>query len=345
MRVPTQNSVQLRPLGRLPRLIVSFVLLGCAFGSPQSYAEGGIGGVLQGGAAIASAISPIVTAGIQASANQAIAGVNAATSVATTRIASDTAKYLSTNQRDVALAQTQAAVNMNSLNQAAVTDRLGMQLAELRDAREQQFALDREKLMIEKELNQARIDLAYKQAEANKRLAEVTLQAELIKNGLSTGFKRRDSGSSLAVTSNLLGGGRSQTAAPPSIASSAPVTTSGNAMADRLLASADSGGSRFPTLREARSATARTASAGALVSSLNRNLNARGSAPGAMARLENSLPQSDLRTFRQSVRAPASEPTSVGRSRTSSLRSTGTHSARGVTGRPVSGKPSERPRL
>ena len=119
--------------------------------SYQARAEGGAGAVLQGVAANIAAVSPIVTAGIQAQAEKAIAGINAEATVAMTRIASDTSKFLSTNQKEVALAQTFAAQNINTINQNGVTERLKMQLNELRDSREQQFELEREKLDMERE--------------------------------------------------------------------------------------------------------------------------------------------------------------------------------------------------
>ena len=252
--------------------------------SYQARAEGGAGAVLQGVAANIAAVSPIVTAGIQAQAEKAIAGINAEATVAMTRIASDTSKFLSTNQKEVALAQTFAAQNINTINQNGVTERLKMQLNELRDSREQQFELEREKLDMERELNAARIDLAKKQADANLKLAEKTLDAQLVQAGLSTGFKRKNSGARLTSSGTLLGDDLS---AGSSSVSGEMALGVRSASSGRLLASLDKpeGGSTLPTSRETFRSPLGVERPGIGVQNfIQSNSLARGSLPGSLVR-------------------------------------------------------------
>lgn len=179
--------------------------------------EGGGGGgggggeaaaqALFGVAAIISAIAPMVVAGIQASADKAIAKTNAQAQIKMTEITSSTSKFLSNQQKEIALTQTAASQQIAAENNARVTQRLELQLAELRAAREDQAKREREKIAIEQDLNKQRIELANKQADDNLLLAKQTLNKQLTQAGLSTGFANsRNSGSRLQI-------GRSNTAA------------------------------------------------------------------------------------------------------------------------------------
>jgi len=164
-----------------------------------AFAESAVAGALNGAAAIAGAISPIVTAGIQASADKAIAGINAETSLAVTAINSETTKYLAAANAEVALAQAQTSQAINKINNDGQTERLGMQLAEVRAAREDAMAAEREKRWIEMYYNEQRIQLAKEQADANYKLAQATLQAQLVQQGLVSGVSRIDSSAGLTV--------------------------------------------------------------------------------------------------------------------------------------------------
>lgn len=196
--------------------VVAAVLCVGAFLSPAARAE--IAEVGAAAAGIISSISGPVIAGIQASADKSIAATNAAATLATTQIQSDTAKYLAETQAEVALYQAETAKEINLINNNGQTERLGMQLAELRAAREDAMASEREKRRIEYEYNQQRIALAWKQADDNYKLAQATLKAQLTQAGLISGFKTQDSSSGLTVTKTL-GGQR--------VGPTAPVFTSG----------------------------------------------------------------------------------------------------------------------
>lgn len=176
-------------------------------------AESEVAGALQGTAAIISAAAPIGVAAIQASADKAIAGINAQATLATTAIQSDTTKYLATAQAEVALAQSVASMEINKINNDGQTERLGMQLAEVRAAREDAMQAEREKRWIEMYYNEQRIQLAKEQADANYKLAQATLQANLVQAGLVSGVTRIDSSAGLTVTRSGLANGNTQVAA------------------------------------------------------------------------------------------------------------------------------------
>jgi hypothetical protein len=166
---------------------------------------GGAGAVLEGIAANIAAASPIAVAGIQASADRTIAGVNAATSVATTRIVADTSKYLADRQEDIAIKQAQTSEDINLINQQGQMRRLEDQLSELRAARLDALQAEREKLAYQKQLNDQEIALKWKQERDNVALARETRLAEETKQGFSSGFVNFNSGKRLSV-SNVMSG-------------------------------------------------------------------------------------------------------------------------------------------
>ncbi len=294
----------------------------------QQQQQGGVGGVLNGIAGIAGALSGIGTAAIEASKERAIEGINAATSVATTRISADTSMYISSNNTRVALEQTWAAERINAYNQQSTTSRLGAQLAELRSARESQASLERERMKNERELNDMRINLAYQQADANYKLAQMGLQSQLVQAGLSTGFVRKNSGSSITATTLL--GARIREATQP----------------NRLLSSIGAPPPNYGTLPVARLHPAQRYPS-ALAGTLSANGLVRGSSLGMPVRLASASPmlQSDLVNFQQSV-APRYENRGEMRARSSvlvgGLSQQSGHTGYGVSGRPVMGRPSGR---
>lgn len=186
--------------GTVSKVALRVVLL-AALIAVQTRAE--VGEALQGAASIISAVSPIATAAAEASAAKAVAASNGYASVATAAIQADTSKYLANIQAETALAQTMAAAEISRINNEGQTERLGMQLAELRAAREDSMRAEREKRMMELEYNRERIDLAKKQAEDNYKLAQATLQAQLVQAGLVSGIKYQDSSKGLTVTRTL----------------------------------------------------------------------------------------------------------------------------------------------
>ncbi len=189
--------------------IGSIILLSvfCVRGEAANEVAGG----LLGAAAITAAVSPIAIAGIQAGADKAIAGINAETTVAVAGIQSETTKYLAAAQAEVALAQAQTSMEINKINNDGQTERLGMQLAELRASREDAMAAEREKRWMEMYYNEQRLQVAKDQADANYKLAQATLQAQLVQAGLVSGSKRIDSSAGLTVTRTGLASGKGST--------------------------------------------------------------------------------------------------------------------------------------
>jgi len=144
--------------------------------------------ILSGIAQIIAAISPMVVAGIQADADKTIAKINADAQITMTKMSADVSKELAKNQKDIALEQANVAKQINQENNDSTTQRLNMQLAELRSAREENLQLTRERRDLEKQYNDERIELAKKQADDQLKLAKATLSAQLTQAGLSTGF-------------------------------------------------------------------------------------------------------------------------------------------------------------
>ncbi len=151
-------------------------------------------------AAIIAAISPMVVASIQAKADVKIAEINSETQKTLTTITADTSKYLADQQKDIALTQSGIAQQISSQNNAAVTQRLDMQLAQLSDARNDARKAEAEKRQLDYYYQQQRIQLAQKQANDNLDLAKQTLSAQLTQAGLSQGFSNStNSGDRLGI--------------------------------------------------------------------------------------------------------------------------------------------------
>lgn len=202
-----------------PRRVIYTILCCLLLGFPQrAYAEdlmmmqqdqGGeqseAAQILMGWAAIFAAMAPIAVAGAQAGAEKAVARIQADAQIQMTVISADTSKYIANQNTGISLEQTAAAERINLLNQNGVTQRLDMQLAELRDAREDAAERERSRLVEEKRLNTERVALAQKQADDNLKLARLSLNAQLTQAGLTSGFGSSRN-SSNALTSTTLAG-------------------------------------------------------------------------------------------------------------------------------------------
>lgn len=170
-------------------------------------------------AAMMAAISPMVAAAVQASADKDIAKTNANAQMAMTKMTSETSKYLADQQKGVAVQQAQIAAQISNDNQKATTDRLNMQLASLKQARETTAAQDREKFQYQQQLDQQRIALAKQQSDETIRLANTQLRAQMTQAGISQGFVRSmNSATGLTVNGGSVGlqaqqGGYGQVAA------------------------------------------------------------------------------------------------------------------------------------
>lgn len=255
-----------------------------------------VGEILQGVAGIAGAIAPIAVAGIQSKADVAIAGINARTAIGTTQIQAATSKELASIAAEVALAQAETSAEINKINNAGQTERLGMQLAELRAARESSMEAEREKRMYEMELNRERIALATKQADDNFKLAKATLQANLVQAGLVSGFKTMDSSKGLSVRSVLTPGGGATPAVAMGTGLVANATPVENRASVRLLRAANG------ELVTTGTAGARSETSQRLLASLSsgnailRNTRARGIGAQVNALMAGSTPSLRVRT-------------------------------------------------
>ncbi len=145
-----------------------------------------VAGILYGIAAIISSIVPAVVAGIQAEADRDIAKMNSLTQIAMTKMTSDTSKYMTNRQTEIAMFQAETAQEIAEKNNNAVTQRLAMQLAELNEARKEQTALNEKRLEIEDSYNKERIEIALKQADDAARLQRHMLNAQISQAGLSS---------------------------------------------------------------------------------------------------------------------------------------------------------------
>lgn len=183
--------------------------------------------ILMAIAMIIAAIAPMVVASIQAEADKAIARINAETTIKTTQIQADTSKYLANVQKDVALRQAQIAQDISKQNNDGQSQRLNMQLAELRSARDDARKSEQEKRAIEQKYNQDRIALAQKQADDNVKLAKQTLNANLTQAGLVTGATAKNSTNALSVAKTGLP--TSTATASTAIASAGGTATAGGA--------------------------------------------------------------------------------------------------------------------
>lgn len=149
---------------------------------------GGAGDMLMGIAAMIAAAAPMVAAAMQADADKKIAKINADAQIQMTEITAENSKYLADSQSRMAQQQSTIAQQINKTNNDEQTKRLNMQLAEVKNSREQAYKSEQEKRAIEKEYNDQRIALAQKQADDNLKLARKTFDAQLTQAGLSSGF-------------------------------------------------------------------------------------------------------------------------------------------------------------
>jgi len=195
--------------------------------------KGGGGGqaiaqILMGVAAIIADIAPMVVAGIQAEAEKDIARTQAMAQIEMTNISAATSKFISDQNTKVTLEQTATAERINRLNQDGVSQRLDMQLAELRSAREDAAQREKDRLAEEKRLNEERIALAKKQADDNLKLARQSLNAQLTQAGLTSGFGNSRNSSTGGLTSTTLAGQvAAQSTAGTSVAGTAGTAASG----------------------------------------------------------------------------------------------------------------------
>jgi len=168
---------------------------------------GGAGAVLGGVAQIIAATSPMVTAGIQASADKAMAGIQADAQIKQTAEVAGATIFNSQIQKDIAINDAKTAQAINTQNNDGVTERLGMQLKELSDVRKENFDLSREKLYMDDQYNKQLLALKWQEATAAYEYQKMALKAALVQSGFSSGFIQKDSSKPLSVAAGPSFGG------------------------------------------------------------------------------------------------------------------------------------------
>jgi hypothetical protein len=167
---------------------------------------GGGGGeaaqILYGIAAMMAAIAPAIAIGIQAQSDQKIAQINATAQIDMANIASQTSITLAAQQAAVAKSQTQATQQISQQNQASTTQRLQLQLAELRQARQQATQFEAKRLQFQQNIDQQRLNLAKVQAEKTIDIADRQYRDSLTQNG-SLGVGRVQDSNALQVQRGL----------------------------------------------------------------------------------------------------------------------------------------------
>ena len=158
------------------------------------------------------AIAAMSVAKTQANADKAIAKTNADAQIKMTEISANTQKEANQIAKDVALTQSDTAREVAEMNNGAVTDRLQLQLAELRSARTEAAAAEKERRALDESYNQQRIALAEKQSAQNLDLAKETLAAQLSEAGLRQSFSNStNSGDRLQTTTVAAAAGTNST--------------------------------------------------------------------------------------------------------------------------------------
>lgn len=187
--------------------------------------KGGGGGdiagqILAGIAMIIAALAPVAVAKIQADADIKIANMQADTTKELAHLSANTSLELAGKQEAIEMKKTKVAVDIAQQNNDSQTERLSMQLAELKSARDDARQAEKEKRSLEKAYNDERVALAKKTSDDNMKVAKQTLDASLTRAGLvSGGSAGTNSASNLSVTRVGDTGGSTVSSA---IASNAP---------------------------------------------------------------------------------------------------------------------------
>ena len=173
----------------------------CSEGGGQGGGQGGgAGEILFGLAAIMAATAPIVAASMQASADKKIAQINANTAIANATTQANLQKFSIEQQSKIAKDQAEAVEKLAKEKNEKEMAQLQMQLGELKQGREQQAALEREKRDSDRNFVQQEIALKQQAAAQTIQLAQQQRLAAETAQGLNTGFQTgRDSGGRLQI--------------------------------------------------------------------------------------------------------------------------------------------------
>lgn len=214
-----------------------------------------------GAAAFISASMPAVVGGIQAENDAEVARINAEAEMDMTDTVAQNSVALATIAQGTSMYQTYMSMVANSINQAAATTRLGMQLATLDKIMSMTMDMKQTQFMAEFSLKKAMLDLQERQLGANVALAQSKQNYDLMKAGLSQGNAPSDSGSGLAVSTSGIatdhpvdngddnGDGATMRAfaSYPASAAGTPASASGKLL-NSLSVEEDSAGAQSPSL-------------------------------------------------------------------------------------------------
>ncbi len=173
----------------------------CSAGGGQGGGQGGgAGEILFGLAAIMAATAPIVAASMQAKADEKIAQINANNAFANATTQANLQKFSIEQQSKIAKDQAEAVEKLAKEKNEKEMAQLQMQLGELKQGREQQAALEREKRDSDRNFVQQEIALKQQAAAQTIQLAQQQRLAAETAQGLNTGFQTgRDSGGRLQI--------------------------------------------------------------------------------------------------------------------------------------------------
>ena len=174
----------------------------CKEGGGQGGGQGGgAGDLLFGLAAIMAAAAPIVVASMQAKADEKIAQTNANTAITNANTQANLQKFSIEQQSKIAKDQAEAVEKLAKEKNEKEMTQLQMQLGELKQGREQQTALEREKRDSDRNFTQQELALKQQAAAQTIQLAQQQRLAAETAQGLNTGFQTgRDSGGRLEIS-------------------------------------------------------------------------------------------------------------------------------------------------
>ncbi|MCB0405848.1 MAG: hypothetical protein KDD51_13785 [Bdellovibrionales bacterium] len=185
-------------------------------------------------APIMAAVAQISAAESQADADKFVAKTAADAAITQTNIQADVTRQLSDNQR--ALSEQNLAVTQQLARdqEDARRERVNLQLAALEKERKAQEAERKEVRAIEQERIDQQIAFAKQQADENLRLAKLSINTQLVAQGLATGVATAGSRGRLTVS----GSSTTSTSLGTAISSTTRAATDSNRGADNESASA-----------------------------------------------------------------------------------------------------------
>ncbi|MCB0405847.1 MAG: hypothetical protein KDD51_13780 [Bdellovibrionales bacterium] len=177
----------------------------CGGGGSDGEGGGQAGEILLGIAAILApimaAVAQISAAETQAEADKFVAKTAADAAITQTKIQANVTKQLSDNQRSLSEQNLAVTQQLAREQEDARRERVNLQLAALEKERAAQEAERREIRAIEQDRIDQQIAFAKEQADENLRLAKLSINTQLVAQGLATGVAPAGSRGRLTTTS------------------------------------------------------------------------------------------------------------------------------------------------